>query len=68
MNNNFNGNYNLNQSNYTSITEAQYTQAIESIKSRRAKMIYEMEMEEYNKQADLKAENNLRAWAESKDF
>lgn len=66
MNNNFNGNYNLNQSNYTSITEAQYTQAIESIKARRAKMIYEMEMEEYNKQADMKAKNDLDAWASSK--
>ena len=68
MNNNANMNYNLNQSNYTSLTEAQYTQAIESIKVRRAKMIYEIELEEYNRQADLKAENNLRAWAESKDF
>jgi hypothetical protein len=61
-------NYNLNQSNYTTLTESQYTNAIETIKVRRAKMIYEMEMEEYNKQADLKAQNNLRAWAETKDF
>ena len=66
MNNNYNGNYNMNQSNYTSLTESQYTQAIESIKVRRAKMIYEMEMEEYNKQADLKAQNDLDAWASSK--
>jgi hypothetical protein len=67
-NNNMNGNYNLNQSNYTTITETQHTNALESIKVRRAKMVYEMELEEYNKQADLKAENNLRAWADSKDF
>jgi hypothetical protein len=68
MNNNANMNYNLNQSNYTSLTESQYTNAIQVIKQRRAKLIYEMEMDEYNKQADLKAQNNLRAWAETKDF
>ena len=68
MNNNCNMNYNLNQANYTTLTESQYTNAIEVIKVRRAKMVYEMELEEYNKQADLKAENNLRSWAESKDF
>ena len=68
MNNNYNGNYNMNQSNYTTLTESQYTNAIEVIKQRRAKLIYEMQLEEYNKAADLKAENNLRAWAESKDF
>jgi hypothetical protein len=66
MNNNFNGNYNLNQSNYTTITETQHTNALEAIKARRAKMVYEMEMEEYNKQADLKAQNDLDAWASSK--
>jgi hypothetical protein len=66
MNNNYNGNYNMNQSNYTSLTESQYTNAIETIKVRRAKMVYEMEMEEYNKQADLKAQNDLDAWASSK--
>jgi hypothetical protein len=66
MNNNYNGNYNMNQSNYTSLTESQYTNAIETIKVRRAKLIYEMEMEEYNRQADLKAQNDLDAWASSK--
>jgi hypothetical protein len=66
MNNNYNGNYNMNQSNYTSLTESQYTNAIEAIKQRRAKLIYEMEMEEYNRQADLKAQNDLDGWASSK--
>jgi hypothetical protein len=66
MNNNFNGNYNLNQSNYTSITEAQYTQAIEAIKTRRAKMVYEMEMQEYAEAAERKSISDLTNWAESK--
>ena len=66
MNNNANMNYNLNQSNYTTLTESQYTNAIQVIKQRRAKLIYEMEMEEYNKQADMKAKNDLDAWASSK--
>ena len=66
MNNNYNGNYNMNQSNYTTLTESQYTNAIQVIKQRRAKLIYEMEMEEYNKQADMKAKNDLDAWASSK--
>ena len=66
MNNNYNGNYNMNQSNYTTLTESQYTNAIEVIKQRRAKLIYEMEMDEYNKQADMKAKNDLDAWASSK--
>ena len=66
MNNNYNGNYNMNQVNYTTLTESQYTNAIEVIKQRRAKLIYEMEMDEYNKQADMKAKNDLDAWASSK--
>ena len=67
MNNNFNGNYNLNQANYTTITEAQYTQAIEAIKTRRAKMVYEMEMQEYAEAAERKSISDLTNWAESKD-
>ena len=66
MNNNYNGNYNMNQANYTTLTESQYTNAIQVIKQRRAKLIYEMEMDEYNKQADMKAKNDLDAWASSK--
>ena len=66
MNNNYNGNYNMNQANYITLTESQYTNAIQVIKQRRAKLIYEMEMDEYNKQADMKAKNDLDAWASSK--
>jgi hypothetical protein len=66
MNNNINGNYNMNQSNVTSLTETQHTNALEAIKTRRAKMVYEIEMEEYNRQADLKAQADLDAWATSK--
>ena len=67
MNNNYNGNYNINQSNVTSLTETQHTNALQVIKQRRAKLIYEMEMEEYNKQADKRAQNDLEAWALNKD-
>jgi hypothetical protein len=67
MNNNYNGNYNINQSNYTSLTETQHTNALQVIKQRRAKLVYEMEMDEYNKQADKRAQNDLEAWAMNKD-
>ena len=67
MNNNINGNYNMNQPNYTMLTEAQHTNALQVIKQRRAKLIYELEMDEYNKQADKRAQNDLEAWAHSRD-
>jgi hypothetical protein len=67
MNNNINGNYNLNQYNYTIMTESQHTQMLEHIKQRRAQIIYQIEMEEYNKQADKRAQSDLEAWALSHD-
>jgi hypothetical protein len=67
MNNNYNGNYNLNQPNYTTLTETQHTNALQNIKQRRAKLVYELEMQEYNEQADKRAQNDLEAWALSKD-
>lgn len=66
MNNNYNGNYNMNQSNYTTLTESQYTNAIQAIKTRRAKMVYEMEMQEYAEAAERKSISDLTNWAESK--
>jgi hypothetical protein len=67
MNNNFNGNYNLNLSNYTNLTETQHTNALQAIKTRRAKMVYEMEMQEYAEAAERKSISDLTNWAESKD-
>lgn len=67
MNNNINGNYNLNQSNVTSLTETQHTNALEAIKTRRAKMVYEIEMQQYAEAAERKSISDLTNWAESKD-
>ena len=67
MNNNANMNYNLNQSNYTTLTESQHTNALEVIKERRAKMVYQVELEEYNKQSESQAQADLVNWAETKD-
>jgi hypothetical protein len=67
MNNNINGNYNLNQPNYTTLTETQHTNALQNIKQRRAKLVYELEMQEYNEQAEKKSITALTNWAESKD-
>jgi hypothetical protein len=68
MNNNINGNYNLNQSNYTTVTEAQHTNALQVIKQRRAEIVYQIEQQEYAEAAEKKSITALTNWAESKDF
>ena len=67
-NNNINGNYNLNQSNYTTVTEAQHTNALQVIKQRRAEIVYAIEQQEYAEAAEKKSIADLTNWAESKDF
>ena len=68
MNNNYNANYNMNQSNYTSLTESQYTNAIQVIKQRRAEIVYQIEQQEYAEAAEKRSIADLEAWASTKDF
>jgi N-methylhydantoinase B/oxoprolinase/acetone carboxylase alpha subunit len=59
MNNNYNGNYNMNQSNYTSIDELTHIQALRRIAQRRAEFVYKYEMEQYEKaMADKQQRDN----------
>ena len=67
MNNNINGNYNMNQSTYTNVDELTHLQMSRRIAERRAQIMYEYEMQQYHQQQEAKAQNDLAAWSESKD-
>lgn len=67
MNNNINGNYNMNQHEYTNVDEQYHITMLRQIAKRRAQLVYEYEVQQYNKQMEEQAQHDLVSWAESRD-
>ena len=65
MNNNINGNYNMNQSTYTNVDELTHLQMSRRIAERRAQIVYQYELQQAKQQQEAKAQADLEAWSSS---
>jgi len=67
MNNNINGNYNMNQSAYTNVDEQYHITMTRQIAERRAHIVYQYELQQAKERAEAQAQSDLANWAESHD-
>jgi hypothetical protein len=67
MNNNINGNYNMNQHMYTNVDEQYHLTMTRQIAERRAHIVYQYELQQAKERAEAQAQSDLVSWAETRD-